>query len=170
MSCLKVNKITIIFIWFSFILCNSFADIALASSNNWIPVKEFSRYGSISYKTEEFTCNYVTWRIIWEYIPNSQNSNLTSFAVYIYPLQSGSRGRTYVDSIIKYGTEETKGISIIDNYSGTFTLNIIAKETESFKINIEQNVNSIPEFPLLTILPLFLVSTLFVIVIKKKLF
>ncbi|MCJ7614278.1 hypothetical protein MUO71_05905, partial [Candidatus Bathyarchaeota archaeon] len=118
--------------------------------------------------TNQFTCNHTEWRIIWEYVPNPQNSNLTSFIVFTYPIKQGSRGSTYINCIIRNGAENTKGISNIHDYQGTFTLNVNVVETKSYSIIIEQNLQAIPEFPSWIILPLFLIASLFAIVIKNR--
>ena len=142
----------IIAVVFSLILLGSLSSVVFASSANWVEIVRFTGYGTNAYSTNEFTCNHAEWRIIWEYIPNSQDSNSTVFAVFVYPIQQGFRGPTYLDSIIRNGAEDTKGISFIHDYHGTFTLNINAVETESYSIIIEQNIDSIPEFHSWTIL------------------
>jgi len=153
---------------FSLILLSSLSSVVFASSTNWVEVVRFIGLGTNAYSTNEFTCNHAEWRIIWEYIPNSQDSNLTLFAVFAYPIQQGFRGPTYLDSIIRNGAEDTKGISFIHEYQGTFTLNINTIETESYSIIIEQNIDSIPEFSSWIILSLSVISTLVVLGFRNK--
>ena len=159
---MEIRKPTIVSVAFSVILLVSLSGVVFGSSTNWIEVVRFTGVRTNSYSTNEFICNHSEWRIIWEYIPNSQDSNLTVFAVFAYPIKQGFRGPTYLDSIIRYGAEDTKGVSYIQDYQGTFTLNINAVETENFSIIIEQNIDTIPEFPSWTILEvgIFLVSVL----------
>ena len=45
-------------------------------------------------KKEYFTCDHNEWRIRWEYVPNSQYSNLISFAVYTYPVIDSDRAQS----------------------------------------------------------------------------
>ena len=158
----------IIAVVFSLFLLGSLAGFVFASSVNWFEVARFTGYGTNAYSTNEFICNHAEWRIIWEYIPNSQDSNLTLFAVFVYPIQQGFRGPTYLDSIIRNGTEDTKGISFIHDYHGTFTLNINAVDTESYSIIIEQNIDSIPEFPSWTIPTIFLAISVVIVIFRIK--
>ena len=52
--------------------------------------------------------------------------------------------------------------------NGTFHLSMRAFMIGGYSIIVEQNIDSIPEFPSWIILPLFLVLTVVTIIIKKK--
>ena len=111
--------------------------------------------------------------------------NLTAFSIHVQThaeVESGpiippsfrqsEEEETYsvtVGSIIKSGTEETNGILYINGFNGTFYMDIVSN-ADSYIIIIEENLDSIPEFPSWTILPLLLATTLTVIVYRKKLY
>jgi len=139
------------------------------SLDDWSEVARFSGSGSEKYTTDYFTCDHEEWRIRWEYVPDSQQPDLTSFSVFTYPKSEGDRRATYVNQIMKTGTADTNGTSFIKNYQGTFHMCIDVEGTESYTIIVEQNLNSIPEFPSWAILPLVLTITLFSIIVKRKL-
>jgi hypothetical protein len=71
---------------------------------------------------------------------------------------------------VKTGDLETSGVSYIRDQKGTFYMDIDATNIENFTIIVEQDLDSIPEFPSWIILPLFLIATLSVIIIKNRLF
>ena len=131
--------------------------ISLAKATNWVEVTRFTGSGTTDY----FTCEHVEWRIRWEYTP----SKLAVFGFYVY-----EKGEDvfFIDSAFKMGDEETSGVSYIHNQEGIFYMDISAANIENYTIIVEQDVDSIPEFPSWIILPLFLVATLFAIIIKKR--
>jgi len=63
----------------------------------------------------------------------------------------------------------SSGVSYIHHQEGTFYMNIRTANIESFTIIVEQDLNSIPEFPSWIIMPLFIVATLVVMMFKNKL-
>ena len=111
--------------------------------------------------------DHIEWRIRWEYVPSFQYPNSTVFGVVTYPQ---GEDIMYSDFIMKMGTEDTTGISYIHNNKGTFYLELSIANTESYTIIVEQDVNSIPEFPSWIILPIFLITTLVALTARKKLF
>ena len=126
-----------------------------ASAENWVEVTRFAGSGAQNYTTNYFTCNNAEWRIRYEYVTNPQLSILTFFKVFIY---SKGEDAIYVDSIDKFGANDTSGILNVHNKTGAFYLKINAN-TQSYKIFIEQDTNSVPEFPSWTI-PLLLAMML----------
>ena len=140
----------------------------LPTSADWNEVTRFSGSGSEKYTSDYFTCDYEEWRIRWAYVPTTQQPDFAFFSVFTYPESEGDRGATYVNEIMKTGTADTNGTSFIHNYQGTFHMYIDVEETESYTIIVEQNLNSIPEFPSGTILPLFLIATFVGIIVRKK--
>jgi hypothetical protein len=141
------------------------AGIVFASSSDWSEVTKFTGSGTEYYTTDFFTCEHVERRIRWEYFPNP-GLPLAIFSVYTY---SQGEDTLYIDSIIKLGANDTNGTSYIHENDGTFYSKINAANTESYTIIIEQDLNSIPEFPSWIIFPLFLVATLVSIIVRKKL-
>ena len=121
-----------------------------AYAENWVEVTRFTGSGAQNYTTNYFTCNNAEWRIRYEYVTNPQLSISTFFKVFIY---SKGEDTIYVDSIDKFGENDTSGISYIHNKTGTFYLKINAN-TQSYKIFIEQDTNSVPELSWLAIIPL----------------
>lgn len=159
-----------ILVLLSLFLLTAMSGVVFASSGNWSEVTRFTGSGSETYTSDYFTCDHVEWRIRWDYVPDFQYPNLTSLSVFTYPTKEGDRGPMYVNFIRKTGNEDTSGTSYIHDYQGTFNMYIDVNGTESYTIIVEQDLISIPEFPSWIILPLFLVATLFVIVIRKRMF
>jgi hypothetical protein len=139
--------------------------IVFASSSSWSEVTRFTGSGTEHYTTDYFNCEHAEWRIRWDYVPHP--GLLALFSVYTYPQGEDT---LYIDSIIKIGANDADGISYIHNSDGTFYSKINVAYTESYTIIIEQDLNSIPEFSSWIILPLFLVTTLFTIILKKRIF
>lgn len=139
--------------------------IGFATSGNWSEVTRFTGSGTDIHTTDYFTCDHVEWRIRWVYVPGSQYPNLTSFSVFTYPQ---GEDIMYTDVIMKMGAEDTNGTSYIHDNKGTFYMKINVGGTESYTLIVEQDLDSIPEFPSWIILPLFLVVALFGIIIRKK--
>ncbi len=142
------------------------SSIVFASSSNWSEVTRFTGSGTEHYKTDYFTCEHVEWRIRWEYIPHPALPLLALFNVYTYP---HGEDALYIDDIIKTGTNDINGTSYIHNNDGTFYCKINVALTESYTIIIEQDLNSIPEFPSWIILPLFLTTTVLALLFRKRL-
>lgn len=137
----------------------------LASPDNWSEVVRFSGSGSEHYTTDYFACEHVEWRILWEYVPDPDYSEFTIFNVYTYP-----KGEEvmFTDCIIKTGAENTSGNSYIHNEAGTFYMVINIANTETYTIVVEQDLDSILEFPSILILPLFMMTTVLALVVYKR--
>ena len=128
---------------FVILAVSSLIMVESASAENWVEVTRFTGSGAQNNTTNYFTCNSAEWRIRYEYVTNPQLSILTIFKVFIY---SKGENTIYVDSIDKFGANDTSGISYVHNKTGTFYLKINAN-TQSYKIFIEQDTSSVPEFP-----------------------
>jgi hypothetical protein len=150
---------------FSFSSITMLSSIALASPANWSEVTRFTGSGSDMYTTDYFTCNHVEWRIRWEYVPHSEYPESTVFGITTYPQ---GEDVFYVDFIMKSGSEDTTGTSYIHDNKGTFYMKINIANTESYTIIIEQDLDSIPEFPSFLILPLFMTATLLAVIIYRR--
>jgi hypothetical protein len=146
------------------LLCFTTSSIVFASSSDWSEVTRFTGSGTEHYTTDYFTCEHAEWRIRWEYVPHPSLSLFSLFSVYTYPQGENT---LYIDSIIKTGSNDTNGISYIHDNDGAFYSKINVALTDSYTIIIEQDLNSIPEFPSWIILPLFLVATLSGVLIRK---
>lgn len=132
------------------------------TSENWVDVDRFSG-GSWWGGTRLFRIGYFEWRIRWNYEPTIDLSSETAVVFDIQVLDSKSE----LVELVRCG-EKTNG-TIYLYQGGEFYLYIIGFNTDNYTIIIEQNIDSIPEFPSLTILPLALITTLSVIVLKKRL-
>jgi len=139
-----------------------------ATSENWSEVARFTGGGGIG-TTEPFTCDHVDWRIRWEIEPRNDSSERTAFLVYIFPYSDAFLRDPWFESIQHYGTEETSGTLYIYDHNGSFDMDVLAS-IESYTMIIEQDVDSIPEFPSWTILPLFLIATFLALSVRKRLF
>ncbi|MFW9853371.1 MAG: hypothetical protein ACFFDS_10535 [Candidatus Thorarchaeota archaeon] len=146
------------------------SDNAFASSENWVEVVRFSYSGPDPHEyriTEPFTCDHVDWRIRWEfYFEHTHFPEFGHFSVRTYPKGEN----TSIDEIHVDGFGERNGTSYIFNNKGEFYMRISTLSVvTSYTIIVEQNLDSIPEFPSWILLPLFFVVTWFGIIIRKKL-
>jgi hypothetical protein len=159
------RKATPIVVLFScLLLLGSVPRIVFASSDNWVEVVTFHNIVGF-WATSRFNVFHDDWRIKWEIYP-SNGSESPSLTVHVYH-DMGHQGTEIISSLT---THETTGILNIYNASGKFFLAFWATNTNSSSILIiEQNTDSIPEFPAWTILPAFLIVTLSVVVVRKKL-
>ncbi len=132
---------------------------------NWVEVIRFE--GKDSMQTELFTCDCPEWRIRWEFDPGHFHffPEMYSFSFTTYPQDEYIN---YVDSVSQMGNESRSGTSYIHN-NGTFFMRIKTGAIDSYTIMVEQNLESIPEFPSWTILPLLLTATLVALVYRKRL-
>ncbi|WNZ30140.1 MAG: hypothetical protein IAX21_04620 [Candidatus Bathyarchaeota archaeon] len=136
-----------------------------ASSENWVEVMRFSENSSWLGETDPFIIDHVDWRIKWEYVPRPNEENLSVFQVYA---ETHEDFHKRVDSIVNWGSGIYNGTLNITDDFGKYKLFIISN-VPSFSIIIEQNIDSIPEFPSWIVLPLFLIATLSLIAARKKL-
>lgn len=131
------------------------------SSENWVEVDKFSG-GSWWGGTRLFRIGYFEWRIRWNYEPTIDLSSETAVVFDIQVLDSKSE----LVELVRCG-EKTNGTIYLYQY-GEFYLYIIGFNTDKYTIIIEQNINSIPEFPSWTLLPLLIVATLVGVTIRNK--
>jgi hypothetical protein len=155
----------LIVLLFCFCLLVSVVGIAFASSGNWVEVTTFTGSGGV-HSTSHFTVDYVDWRIRWEVTPGNDSERGTSFNAYVFPESGGPQIEEMHYTI---GTEKTTGIKYIYNHMGSFYIVVVTRNIADIKLVIEQNIESIPEFPSWIMLPLFLMVTFSAIIVKKKL-
>jgi hypothetical protein len=151
----------------SLILCflvSAFSvSVAFASSSNWVEVVTFHNIVGF-WATSRFNVFHDDWRIKWEIYP-SNGSESPSLKVLVYH----DMGHQGIENTSSLTTHETTGILNIYNASGKFFLAFWATNTNSSSILIiEQNTDSIPEFPSWIILLLVLTVTLFSVIIKRN--
>ena len=138
--------------------------VGQSSSENWVEVTRFTEDDKF-FQTDPFTINHNEWRIRWEYEPDPKVLE-EHLAFYFNVIDQKSPGRSFA-SILKKGNEETNGTLYIYDRNGTFFL-IMIRAVISFTVIVEQNIDSIPEFPSWIILPLFITATLIGILVRKK--
>ena len=136
----KTSSIVVLFS--CFLLLGSVPSIAFASSSNWVEVITF--HNAVGFgMTSRFNVFHDDWIIKWEIYP-SNGSESPSLTVRVYR-DMGHQGIELISSLT---THETTGILNIYNASGKFFLVNQATNTNSSSILIiEQNTDSIPEFP-----------------------
>lgn len=161
---MKVKIVLLSILFFSTTMLG-ISKIASATPPNWSEVVRFTGSTSEHYTTDYFTCNHVEWRIRWEYVPDPSYSNFTRFMVFTYPQGEDT---LFIDSIYKAGASDTEGISYLHNNKGTFYMEINVLYTQSYTIIVEQDLDSIPEFPSLIILPLFMFASLLAVLVYRR--
>jgi hypothetical protein len=133
-------------------------------TDNWVEVTRF--IGTKGFTTNIFVCDHPEWRIKWEYDPGHWHfPELHKFQVITYP--EGSSAIT-VDMISGTPGVIENGTSYVHENPGRFYMEINAGIMESYTIIVEQNIESIPEFPSWTILSLLIVSTLIGVTVRNK--
>ena len=154
---------SIVVLFSCFLLLGSVPSIAFASSSNWVEVVTFHNIVGF-WATSRFNVFHDDWRIKWEIYP-SNGSESPSLTVHVYH-DIGHQGIELINSLT---THETTGILNIHNASGTFFLACWATNTNSSSILIiEQNTDSIPEFPSWTPLLSTLVAVVTVAMIYRR--
>jgi hypothetical protein len=116
--------------------------------------------------TDSFTVDYGDWRIIWEIEPGN-GSERKAFLVYIFPVTGIKGSEPWFESIQHFGREETTGILYIYNHSGSFYMDVLAS-IDSYTMIIEQNIDSIPEFPSWTSLLIMLIAIVVLVYIYRN--
>jgi len=134
-------------------------------TDNWVEVTRF--IGTKGFTTDVFGCDHIEWRIRWEFDPGHWHfADLHTLQVTTY---KEGESTNYFNQIREPPSGNLSGFELL-NQSGTFYLEISTGLIDSYTIIVEENIDSIPEFPSWIILPLFLTATLFALIIKKRLF
>jgi hypothetical protein len=134
-------------------------------SDNWVEVTRF--IGTKGFTTDVFVCDHVEWRIRWKFDPGHWHfPELHKFQVTTF---KEGESTNYFNQIRELPSGNLSGVELL-NQSGTFYLEISSGLIDSYIIIVEQNIDSIPEFPSWAILPMISTITLFLVVIKRKLY
>jgi hypothetical protein len=140
--------------------------IHLVKADNWVEVIRFEGKDEVSTK-KYFTCDHVEWRIRWEFDPGHWHfPQLHTFSVTTYRQGDDMH---YVDSIFEMADGSKSGTSYIHDNYGQYYMIISTGIIANYTIIIDQNIDSIPEFPSWVILPLLLVTTVAAAAIRKHL-
>jgi len=116
--------------------------VACASSENWVEVIRFT--GSESTQTEPFTIEHVEWRIRWNYSHQFMMHNPVAHAFVINVLEHSPE--KHIISIGEWNPASENG-TWVHNENGAFYLEIWSISIDEYSIIIEQNIDSVPEFP-----------------------
>lgn len=134
-------------------------------TENWVQVATLAGQGGVS-STDTFIVEHNDWRILWEVeLDNETEWPLLQAYILLQTEFEGSEQR--VGSIQMFVNEQTSGILKVYNQTGTFYVDVDAS-IKNYTIIVEQNVNSIPEFPPALILSFFCGVCLAIVVVKKR--
>ena len=133
----------------------TFSNSVFAAPVTWSEVKRFTGSGTESYTTDHFNCNHVEWRIRWEF--STDCPNLAKFIVDTY--QQGEDA-TSIDSVAIIAQEVFAGTSYIHDNAGTFYMKIDVVLLTGYTIIIEEDLQSIPEFSSILVLPISMIASL----------
>jgi len=133
-------------------------------SDNWVEVTRF--IGTSGFTTDVFVCDHVEWRIRWEFDPGLWHF-ADMYTLWVTTYKEGESTK-YFNQIRQPPGGNLSGVELL-NQSGTFYLEIGSGLSDSYTIIVEENIDSIPEFPSWTILPIFTIATLLIIICKQKL-
>ena len=163
-SVVGIRKATVSSMEFSLVLLGSLLSNVFAFSNNWVEIARFTENEYI--QTESFKCDYVEWRIRWNFstVFRMHQRTLGIFGMNVFEKERKSL-------VSSFGGEPTIGsengiLSLSEN--GTFFLQIFALNINDYSIIIEQNIESIPEFPSCILLSLFLIFSFSIIILRKN--
>ncbi len=159
----KIKVITIGLLFFLLCIPVFSIDNVFGTSQSWEEVTRFDRIGSWFGNTTAFTIYHNNWRIRWEY--EMADPNLTAFFFDVKIQDTDVIIANYSNS---GKLDITQGILNITGYEGDFYL-FVGNNANSYSIIVEQDMESIPEFPSWIILPFFIVATLAVMIGKNKL-
>lgn len=76
---------------------------------------------------------------------------------------------SFSEPILTFHPEEKNGTIIIEGHSGVFFLHFSLTPIDDYSFIIEQNIESIPESPSWIFLPLFVMTTLILTLVRRKL-
>ena len=149
------------FIFLSVLILFSLCNTVFASFENWVEVDRFTG-GSWNGGTRPFIINHIEWRIRWNYEPTIDVDLDIPMGFHFMVMDVD---HNYID--IVFGDEEKNGTLYL-NQDGEFYLDISGLHVE-YTIIVEENIESITEFPSMTILLLLLMVIFATVIYKKKL-
>ena len=127
----------------SWILTSISINVVYTSSENWVEVFRFTGNGLSTESTEDFVITYVDWRIRWSF-ESSVEPPPTIFMITVYDSK---------DEIVDSFVTAFQGNGTLNyNSTGSFYLSIRKNYVKEYEVIVEQNIESIPEFPSLSIL------------------
>jgi hypothetical protein len=136
--------------------------LAIAEAANWSEVATFTGPASKqAQNTTIFTISHSEWRVRWMFSPDPMYNAAAGFFVYVYPQ---NETKNYVGYFYSVGGSPTNGTADAHNLTGSFYMSVLAGVAGilNYTLIVEQDLNSVPEFPPSTILPLALTTTLLI--------
>jgi len=128
--------------------------------NNWVEVARFN--GTIwPESTEHFKIDYFDWRIKWSYTPRL--SELINPYIFRLDVKNAS---DYIVELL-FASNQIAG-TLNMNQTGEYYLYIDPMHAENYSITVEQNIDSIPEFPSWTLIAFFVTVSFAMILIRNK--
>ena len=137
----------------------------------WSDIARFSEYWGTApnvlreKRTDNFTCNYAEWRIVWNYTPLS---TVDPENVYFNILIYRTNETNYITSMNQQGNTTTNGTMYINNQTGEFYLKFLVYNVLEATAVIEQDIQTAPEFSPLVLLSLFATGTLVAIILSRR--
>jgi len=135
---------------------NSFQE----SEKKWVEVVRFNGTIWPEY-TERFRIDCFDWRINWSITPKTSDT--------IVPLKFRLDVKNATGYIVEFFLASFQIFGTLNmNQTGEYYLYIDPMHAEDYSIIIEQNMDSIPEFPSWIVLPLFVLVTVTIIFVRNK--
>jgi len=139
--------------------------IHLVKADYWVEVVRFTGENLGYHTTESFSCEYDEWRVRWECVPNV-DFNLSTFIMNVETVESFNKR---VDGVVNIGSDVLNGTLYINDNFGRYCLAIVSN-VPKYTIIVEQNIDSIPEFPsMIPMLLILVVLTVTLVIYKHRL-
>ena len=135
--------------------------VSAVHASDWVVVTSFT--GAASEDTAYFTCTHTEWQIIWNYTPEVGYEQYAVFGFFAYDTSNNTV--SYVDQT---GNTTTSGNTYVHNDAGTFYFSVVAANLVSYNITVLQDLDSLPEYPLISATLFIVMGFTFVIVMCKK--
>lgn len=138
---------------------------------NWVEVVSYSGGSSSFVATPSFRIDFDEWRIKWEYNPLFSVDDPNVFDFWVVPEENRIEGEFDPATSIAgvYNPITKNGTIYISQMTEKYFYLHIAPGSSEWRIIVEQNMDSIPEFPSWMVLPFFLITSLLVIISRKHL-
>jgi hypothetical protein len=153
------------FVLVSLILFFIFSQFQSVFAENWVEVQKYGGDGLLQVDSEPFRVDHINWRIRWE-IESTYNGSDIGIEKFSFDVKLHFENRT-VASVTP--TTRENGTLNFNWVSGKYYLSFPAL-IPKYTVIVEQNIDSIPEFPSWTLLLISLVVVVvFVVVYRRKL-
>lgn len=144
----------------SLLLCLTLLAVCPCYAATWSVVTTIT--GSEIQVTPYFTITHNEWRVNWTYTPDPQHPEYANFYLYVY----SKNGTLLPVDITESGNTTTSGTTNVHNMPGAFRAEIGQSSVISYTVTVEQDIESVPEYPVL-LLP-FVMTTILVVLILAR--